>query len=128
MHEYKKVNDVDFDHPFRIGFGGVITDAAPGIYGPESVMHSEENDVDIDCLNEEWQPFSQGYTGQFGYRGPVMHASEYIGGRLEADILATPGVYVVTSVEVEPDEEDEDPEPAGWIVLKRKTRKELRES
>lgn len=127
MREYEKVNDVDFNHPFRVGFGGVVTDAAPGIYGPLSVTHSEENDVDIDCLNEEWQPFSVGYTGQWmSRRSAVMHASEYIGGQLEADLLATPGVYVVTSVEVEPDEDNPDPEPAGWIVLKRKTRRELR--
>lgn len=125
--EYEKVNDVEFDHPFRVGFGGVVTDAAPDVYGPLSVRHSDEHDVDIECLGEEWQPFSNGYTGQWMSRGSaVMHPSEFIGGRLEADILATPGVYVVTSVEVEPDADDEDPEPAGWIVLKRKTRRELR--
>lgn len=129
MRTYEKVNDVEFDHPFRVRFGGVVTDAAPDVYGPLSVDWDaeEQYDVRIDCLNEEWQPFSVGYTGQWRSRGSaVMHPSEFIGGRLEADILATPGVYVVTSVEVEPDDEDEDPEPAGWIVLKRKTRRELR--
>lgn len=130
MHVYKKVNDVEFDQPFRVGFGGVVTDAAPGIHGPLSVTYEDDayHDVYIDCLNEEWQAFSVGYTGQWMAHGSaVMHSSEYIGGQLEADILATPGVYVVMSVECSSVAcDDESSEPAGWIVLKRKTRRELR--
>jgi hypothetical protein len=39
-----------------------------------------------------------GFTGQDGYNGPVMHASEYVGGGLERHIRETPGYYVVLIV------------------------------
>jgi len=60
-----------------------------------------------------------GYTGQYGYHGAVMHASEYIGGGLADDILSTPGTYVVVVVNVEDDEADEFAEPAGWAILRQ---------
>lgn len=107
----QQLDDIEFDHPFRIHADGSIEDVYPEFY-PPNVYHDDESDVHID--GECWEAFSTGYTGQFGYRGPVMHASEYIGGRLEADMLASPGVYVITTVETH----GEDDEPAGWIVLK----------
>lgn len=107
----QKLNDIEFDHPFRIREDGSVEDVYPEFY-PPSVYHDEESDVRID--GECWEAFSTGYTGQFGYRGPVMHASEFIGGRLETDMLESPGVYVITTVETDA----EDDEPAGWIVLK----------
>jgi hypothetical protein len=63
-----------------------------------------------------WEPLS-GYTGQYGYNGAVMHASEYLGGRLAADILDDPGVYVVVTVEVMPTDDEPEPFPAGWAVF-----------
>lgn len=54
----------------------------------------------------DWELVSAGYTGQHGYRGPVMHNSEFIGGRMEADFRATPGVYVAV--------------PAGWTAQRRR--------
>jgi hypothetical protein len=96
-------------------------------------MHSETDDFYID--SDEWEAFSVGYTGQHGYNGAVMHASEYLGGRLAEDILESPGTYVVCAVEVDCSDEDEtvcydtvedvrdygcDCAPAGWIVLKFK--------
>lgn len=34
-------------------------------------------------------------------------------------ILDTPGVYATVVVECLPDDEDEWPEPAGWMVVRR---------
>lgn len=52
-----------------------------------------------------------------------MHASEYIGGKLARDILATPGLYV--AVVSYATLEDDDPEPddsiAGWAIAYRET-------
>jgi hypothetical protein len=117
VSEYKKLNDVEFDHPFKITKRGEILGSdwiwnVPqfALHAPE-VYHSDENDVDI--LSDWWWAYSGGYTGQFGYSGPVMHASELLGGRLERDMMADPGIYVVTSVECY-DSDD----AAGWIVLK----------
>jgi hypothetical protein len=35
------------------------------------------------------------------------------------DVLDTPGTYVVCVVEVLPDDEDDELEPAGWVLLRR---------
>lgn len=119
MGEYKKIDDVDMGVPFRIGENGSITTVYPEACGPD-VYHDETERIRIDNpTGEEWEAFSTGYTGQWMSAGsPVMHTSEFIGGRLETDMLESPGVYVVEPVEVLPDDEDEDPEPAGWVVLK----------
>lgn len=64
---------------------GTVT-AATGQYAPS--LWDDELD------SSDWQFFSAGYTGQYSYNGPIMHNSEYIGGRLERDILGQPGYYV----------------------------------
>jgi hypothetical protein len=47
--------------------------------------------------------------------GPIMHNSEYIGGTMEADIRATPGVYVALV-----NDDIDDPEHAeGWAVARK---------
>lgn len=110
----KPLNElVEFDCPFRVTEDGQVeTGPFEGVYAPE-VHHDDESDVVIE--GDGWWAWSTGYTGQFGYAGPVMHASEFIGGRMERDLLEEPGVYVVTSVETLDDSE----EAAGWIVLKQ---------
>ena len=97
----------EFDHPFTVAIDGALLDAV-GVYAPE-VYHSETDDVEVS--DPRWTALT-GYTGQHAYSGAVMHASEYLGGGLARDILATPGTYVVTSVGVH------DEEPAGWAVLR----------
>lgn len=116
LDEYAALRRVEFDSPFRVGHSGRIYDRVEGVYAPE-VFHSETDDVEI--VSSDWEAFSAGYTGQWGYNGPVMHQSEYLGGALADDILSTPGVYVVCTVEVLPSDDDPDPFPAGWIVLRR---------
>ena len=61
---------------------------------------------------DKWE-LLDGYSGQDRYSGPIMHASEYVGGRMERDILATPGVYVAL---VDYCLDDSDPE--GWAVAR----------
>ena len=123
---------IDFDSPFTVAPGGNVFQPLFGIYAP-AVTHSESADVEID--SPEWESFSIGYTGQYGYNGAVMHASETLSGALARDILSTPGTYVVCAVESVPcyDDPTSDPcfpdepeycetygcecDPAGWIVL-----------
>jgi hypothetical protein len=57
-----------------------------------------------------------GYSNQQGYNGPVLHTSEVIGGGLARDILATPGIYAVASV----DDVEDDGYPIGWVVLRKR--------
>lgn len=121
--ERARAASMEFDSPFTVGRSGAVHFNTGVAYVP-SVMHDDEHDIVLDGVPHKeadtWEVFSTGYTGQHGYNGGVMHASEYMGGRLLDDIMERPGIYVIVAVEVEPDEEDEYPEPAGWTVLRLK--------
>lgn len=117
LDEYAALRAVEFDCPFRVGHSGRVYDRVESVYAPE-VYNSDETDVEI--LSDDWEAFSAGYTGQWGYNGPVMHQSEFIGGALADDILSSPGMYVVCTVEVLPSDDDPEPLPAGWIVLRKR--------
>jgi hypothetical protein len=107
------LNDVmEFDHVIRVDENGTVTDA-PGIWAPDEVYESVGK-VDIDG---RWK-LLDGYSGQSGYAGPVMHASEYIGGRMADDILSTPGVYVAVVVMDLDNATDEETPEAGWAVAR----------
>jgi len=106
------LNDImDLDHVIEVlEDGSINTDTE--LYAP-SITATEGEEPDVDAA-EEWQLLS-GYTGQYSYNGPVMHDSEYIGGRLAADILAKPGFYVAVPVVWLDVPEDED-NMEGWVV------------
>ena len=86
---------------------GTVSDVA-GVYAPE--YDTEDGADPADPAG--WE-LLRGYTGQHGYSGPVMHASEYVGGALARDILDTPGTYAVVYVS---DLADLDAGPYGWAV------------
>jgi len=80
---------MDFDHVIMVRADGTVTDDTPNApYAPEM-----DNGGMEETGYASWELMT-GYTGQYGYHGPYMHASEYIGGRMARDILATPGYYV----------------------------------
>lgn len=103
---------MEFDHVIQIHEDGSITDRND-LYAPDLMDEAIDSD--------DWEFFSTGYTGQYGYNGPIMHNSEFIGGGLERDILSTPGVYVAVVASWTPGEED-DPEEGiileGWAILR----------
>lgn len=101
-----KLNDVmEFDHVVTVHDDGTVTDGPAGVYAPE-LSDGELTDPRWELLN--------GYSGQYCYSGPIMHASEYIGGGMERDILDTPGVYVALV-----DYPSDDSEPEGWAVARK---------
>lgn len=106
---------MDFDHVIQVHADGTVTDAR-GVYAPEAYDWGDElvADIDTDALERAGWSLMDGYSGQYSYSGPWMHASEYIGGRLERDILATPGYYVAIYPHG-----DEDPDT--WAVAYRET-------
>lgn len=114
----KSLNDrMEFDHVIYVDENGQVHDTS--FYAPEI--------VEGELTDENWSLLT-GYTGQYGYNGPHMHSSEFIGGRLEKDILATPGYYVALIIECwhlpewecDPEiAEMGDCEPVGWAIAYR---------
>lgn len=118
-----KLRDVmEFDHVIRV-VDGTWYDDVKNVYAPEVSVGTDEDgqitDDDeramVESVTRQGWGLLSGWTGQYGYNGPIMHASEYVGGQLAQHILATPGLYCVVSVETLDDSE----EPAGWVVAYR---------
>lgn len=93
----------------------VIYSHGDGTVSDVSGVHAPEWDTEdgADPADPAGWELLRGYTGQWGYSGPVMHASEYVGGALARDILDTPGTYAVVYVS---DLDDLDAGPYGWAV------------
>lgn len=113
------------------------------------VWVDEKGDVHDDMPNSPWEPVLEdggmsfpvvsdgdsysdvrwelvdGYSGQSGYRGPIMHSSEYIGGDMADHILSTPGWYVALINDGSCTDECDDPDGCetdhaeGWAVAFR---------
>jgi len=92
----RELNDImQFDLIVRVAEDGTITEPRDiHIYAELDVMPNGEDDFSI---SEGWE-LLKGFTGQYGYNGPVMHPSEFIGGGLERHIRETPGYYVTLVV------------------------------
>jgi hypothetical protein len=104
--------------PVRVLPGAVVVQAGD-VYSPDLVhVEGAPAGEDVEGIPDGWTLLT-GYSGQDRYAGPVMHASEMIGGRMAEDILSTPGVYTATTVEVDPTDDEPDPFPAGWAVARR---------
>lgn len=127
------LNDhMDFDHVIRVLPDGTVEDAL-NVYAPEVVVECLDDDAGsitreaeaemIRYVESQGWELMTGYTGQYGYRGPIMHQSEYVGGGLEEDILATPGLYVVVEpTGIYPSEEAEEEhggDPIGWVIARK---------
>src|SRR5690606_30399812 len=111
---------VYFHTPFRISAspaGAILTSSILDVYAPdvfidvdaEGQILAEAEALTLDRLRSEgWEPVS-GYSSQHGYRGPIMHTSETLGGGMAQEVIDTPGVYVLVPVEcVYPDGEQDD--------------------
>jgi hypothetical protein len=106
---------MEFDHVIQVHEDGTVTDGPLGFYAPELYWFDGDDSHHLDG-GGSWELLN-GYSRQDRYSGPIMHASEQIGGAMERDILAEPGIYVaLVCYVVDPD--DEWPEPAGWAVAR----------
>lgn len=111
-----------FDAPFVLDsstIAGRFWGESHGAHAP-SVYHDAETDITVD--QDGWSAI-KGMSGQDSYQGAVFHPSEYIGTAIAqrmSDLSdETPQVFVVCVCEVHPEDADgdEDPEPAGWVIL-----------
>jgi len=106
----------EFDSPFLVDEEGNVHETK-GIYAPSVYVYCDEDgqiegEPEIDAKG--WS-FVNGYSGQYSYAGPIMHPSEFLGGRMARDVLETPGVYVLCVVIDIDDSED----LIGWVLLER---------
>lgn len=100
---------MEFGHVIRVHADGTVSD---------SPRRAPEMDAVADTVSDGWE-LLRGYTGQHGYNGPIMHASEFIGGSMARAILSTPGDYVALVAEYWTDADGnplDEPDADGWAV------------
>lgn len=92
-------NVMEFEHVIRVHNDGTVSDSPYSVGSQDAYfdLTVTEDGTDQFDMSEGWELLT-GFTGQYGYNGPVMHSSEYIGGGLAQHILETPGDYVVLEV------------------------------
>lgn len=111
---------MEFDHVIEVRADGSVVDA------PNERRYWAPSLLDDQLDSDNWTFFTTGYSGQDSYNGPIMHNSEFIGGQLADDILATPGFYVALVSEYTTDADDneigEDGElyVEGWAIARLK--------
>lgn len=103
--------------PITVHEDGTVTQDTEDWLPEMLVETSEDKEINELARNGGWDLLS-GYTGQQGYNGPVLHFSEYIGGKLAEDILSTPGTYGATFVDVF-DDVTGGYVPMGWVVARK---------
>lgn len=125
----RALNDImQFEHVIRVDDDGNVHDDVTGIYAPD--VHDEYPHGDDVIVDGEGWSLMNGYSGQDRYSGPIMHPSEFIGGGMERDILASPGYYVAVVVYDETSSEpcevdgcdecgESDDNVSGWAVARK---------
>jgi hypothetical protein len=102
---------VEFNVPFVLVNGDMsdINDCPPDVYMDEGHAF---------FTGGGWEFYSRGYTAQWGVmrNDPVMHPSEYLGGKLARDMIDDGGVFAVVEVR---DLDDEQGDFVGWTVLRK---------
>lgn len=107
---------MEFEHVIYSNGRGAIAHVE-GLWAPTAHMYEDgEGDwtTEFEAGQNRWQLMT-GYSGQHGYNGPWMHQSEFIGGGMARDILATPGFYVAIYPSAT-DINNDPAEPDTWAV------------
>jgi hypothetical protein len=94
---------MEIDHVIRVLEDGTVLDV-PDVWAPCL--------YDGELEGSQWS-LLDGWSGQDRYSGPIMHASEYIGGGMARWILENPGTYVAVV-----DQPTDNTEPEGWAVAR----------
>lgn len=107
--------DPEFDHVYLIDAQGTITDAT-GVHEPDVWNHPTD---DVYVQGDGWSVLTD-HSGQHGYHGAVMHASELWGSWATDDLterVEEDGRIAFCVVEVR-DEDGSlpDGDPIGWAV------------
>ena len=115
--------EMEFDHIIYSHGDGTISDVNPyvSLWGPDVYVCEGDDGTWVERVDGGPWTLLTGFSGQYGYSGPLMHASEYIGGGLARHILETPGFYMAAVVIPMPLDEDGDEEPDSWAVAYTET-------
>lgn len=107
---------MQFEHVVCVRDGKVSDDIdnRRELWAPECVFDGWGDGAHVEP-GTGWE-LMNGYSGQYRYSGPIMHESEYIGGKLERDILESDGYYVAV---VCTDLGASDDSVCGWAVAYR---------
>lgn len=111
---------MDFDHVVEVHPDGSVSDADTGIWAPEAWCQNGDyrKPVLSSQPGREWT-LLDGYSGQYLYHGPIMHPSEFIGGKMADDILAEPGLYALIEVrDLDADTDNGEDDSVGWAVAR----------
>lgn len=100
---------MEFDHVVTVDYDGNVTDGPAWLYAP-SLLDEELDTPQWTLLN--------GFSGQHGYYGPIMHNSEFIGGAMARHILDTPGTYAAIVAHWSGEEAGQDGPIEGWAVAR----------
>ena len=127
MRKHPDFGNIDaqtsLDTSFRIDENGTVV-SGEGVYPPDVECYSDGK-IDIQDRHREWEPVT-GFSGQYGYSGPMMHASEAMdGSSMELYVRENPGVYAVVNPlngDYDPYGEDDDINndsyTDSWVLLK----------
>lgn len=115
--------EMDFDHIIYSHGDGTISDVNPyvSLWGPDTYTCEQEDGTWTEVSVEGPWSLLTGFTGQYAYNGPQMHASEYIGGDLARHILETSGFYMAGAVTTLPLSDEGDDAPDTWVVAYAET-------
>lgn len=125
------LNDLmQVDHVIKVK-DGKVTDGIEWLHAPElmigtdsdgQILPEHERHMRDDLTLAGWD-VQTGWSGQYSYSGPIMHASEYIGEALADHIRNTDGYWVVIAAECWPvvgsDDSGNESVNAGWLLLHR---------
>lgn len=116
----EKIDAMDLDHVFVLMPNGEIREPKGGKAYAPSVYDDEESGPPV-IDDPEWSLITHGMSAQYGYSGPIMHRSEYIGWPMAEHMLYLcedgPGVFAVVSVEELTHADDVTTEESvGWTI------------
>lgn len=102
----------EFEAVWTIRGDSVLPCRGP-LWAPDAYVDSDGRD----CLSGAgWSFVSGGWTGQYGYSGPVMHPSEQVGEGIAVSLSELSVDYLAFALVVVEDLDDEE-NPAGWAVV-----------
>ncbi|WP_329405440.1 hypothetical protein OG563_26630 [Nocardia vinacea] len=117
-----------------MGYDAVVEIPADGRVIRRSDLHAPEVCEYLDAEGQSvGEPFVTGkcgwslwtgYSSQQGYSGASMHQSESVGGGLERDMLAEPGLYAAVTISfLYPTEDQDDDSALGWVLAFKESEK-----